>query len=408
MPFSSSHPALQRQLTIFRSGTTRGFKLLALTVADPNAGAITPTDCTIAMGTDSSLWKSNGTTWTLVGNASGGDIIPDNVNMQFGDSADAWANYKIVLATSGPSRTLRIQPVTSFTDAGTGGATPGVVIASDLTTVTSGTGPQTGAVSATSGNTRATVAGATTGDTGAATYGSGFTLASVAGATAGDTGAASFKSGDSTAVGGATSGDTGSTVYGSGDSTSGSSGSASLTSGDGGVASGNVNVQVGAAPSTGNLLLAVPAGGTSTGAIEAQVGSSIAMFKTTGFLPPAALGNTAQALGVIPQVLRFTVTTPGSIAVTMDYTGVIAFITVIKTTNGAPGDTFDLQTATGSALAAPYDMALGTAGLVGVIEAFNATAANRAFASGTAVTLVAAGTAGSVNVEVYVTTYRTA
>ena len=109
MAFADADTAFQKQITIFRTATTRGFKLLSLTVTDPNAAGVPVTNCTIAMGTDSSLWKSDAgaTAWVLVTSGSGGDIVPDDVSITFGDDPLASGNMPVLMDSAG-TRTFKI------------------------------------------------------------------------------------------------------------------------------------------------------------------------------------------------------------------------------------------------------------------------------------------------------------
>jgi len=451
MAFSSSHPALQKQLTIFRTGTTRGFKLLALTVNDPNAGGITPTDCTIAMAPDSSFWKSNGAIWSLVSSTSGGDIYPDDVFVTFGDgSAADGGNVVVGLDDNGGKRTFIIHG-DAYSGAALVGTTAPISITTGSATVTgAGTGPLSGDIDIISGLTNSTNAGGTGGDTGSVTVMSGNALSTLG--TSGVSGDATFGSGNSVddqsgavsltsgnaATGSGTvtvaSGNTGagasglamiSTGAASGTGSSGPAGvftgNATGTGGSGDIGlrtgaaaagdSGNIDIITGDAGGTaGDIVVAPGDGATQGGSVEVRIGTAAA---TSGSLaidaaittPAANLTSTSitvapgdvAATGVPLQTKQIAITAAGAQTIPVHASiygagdATLLDLVFIKTgAGGLAGDTVTIATSLGTWCV--IDLTAVAAGTVIRLGAAAApvTAANRLAARGTNITVTTA------------------
>lgn len=394
MPFAASKTNFMRRVDIQRANRQLGFGLLALDVADPNTGGVTPTANLLAMGTDASLWKANGTTWTLVSGGSGTGSYPDDVPCVFGSNAADYNNFKVELDTSG-SRMLLISPVGAYTGATTGGSLPQLNLQGVATAVTTAaTGQTGGAVVVTGGFTLATVAGSTGGAGGAVLIESGFTDASAVGATGGNSGALTLRSGAATSSAGTTSGSSGNVTVQSGNSADADSGNLTLAAGTG--------------ANTGDVLVTIPAGTTTTGEHVITVGTSAARYTAAGFLPPAYAGVTAQTLGAVAQLLYFNVTAAGTQTVTMGFAGTVVYAWIVKTGgNGLAGDTLDVQTTTGSIFPSAIPFTGDANGKVTAALVFNTTVANRAFTAGQSVSVIAVEGGGSVDCEVYLVVLRT-
>ena len=154
MPFSAADSKFPRQASVTSQAGTTDTHYRCLSVADPNVAAIPPVARTLGIGSDSSLWLSDGTTWTNIGSGGGGTIsnpMPDNTVFGFGNSSDGQISYVSAsdlfkLTTVAASAGIDSANVLLSTGTATGAGTSGDV------GITSGTADQvTGSVGITTG-----------------------------------------------------------------------------------------------------------------------------------------------------------------------------------------------------------------------------------------------------------------
>jgi hypothetical protein len=394
-------PTFPTPITILRASKTTGFRLVALTVADPNVGAVPPVALTIAMATDSTFWKSDGVTWTLVSaGASGATLYPDDVFVTWGDGTPAeGGNFTQGVDATG-KRYMKLLG-DNFSGAADDGETVSLVVSTGEAVTTADV---IGKVAHATGNLLFQTA-----DTNA-----------LAGVTAGgDTGNLLILTGDAKSEGGGVSGDTGSLLVRSGESADAVSGDVIFKSGAAGTTSGTVEIGSGDATGTsGDVDISAGAGATY-GKVEVRSGGRNTRVTARGFLPSSAdLGNnqTGQAFGLTPIIFAIKTAddSGGTIDIAVDFDGYIVDLWIIKLTAPASlGSTISIETELGgvytSIVGGALSLPLLTAGEVTRTPFLSATAADRTLTKGDNLRIVttAPGAPGNLSCEVYVMAYRT-
>lgn len=320
MPYSAANTRIQRRLQLDLANHTSGGAIQALGVADPNTGGVSPVARTLGFGTDSSLWVSNGTTWSNIASGGGGTHYNDNVYLSFGTTTYYTLGYGNTL---GPYA-LTILGTTLTGAGGSGDAHPLLLISQSTTTTSAGGGKNSASIGVQSGEAAATGAGTT----------------------GGNSGSVGLLSGNATSAAGGTSGNSGTVSLQSGSSADGNSGDVTARSGDGGVDSGNVDIGTGNG-GTGRAGNVKVSAGTNTGG-----DSGVFSLEAPLISPNGADFNSVVLAPLLTKATNVTDATVQTFTLSRNGTAgtgrLLDILLVKKTAPGAAGDTITVATTLGT------------------------------------------------------------